>query len=717
MHKEEFSIIGMHCAACVGRVEKVVQKLEGVADVKVNLLTNKGTVTYTEDSTIGATEVIAAIEKIGFGAHIAADEGGVVEQPSHKGQYIRLGVAALMAIPMMVSMMGHYFWQWPMLSHEIELVLATIAQFGSGWIFYTSAFAAIRSGTLTMDVLVALGTSVAYGFSIYQMAVGHHEMYFETSAWLITFILLGKLLEDIAKGRTSEAIQKLMALQPSVAHVERDGQWMDIPTKDIVVGDKIQVRAGEKIPVDGIILEGNSTVDEAMLTGESVPVEKGRSSQVMGATVNVSGTFIMKATAIGEATMLSQIIKVVEQAQASKASIQRIADVVASYFVPVVIGIAILTMGIWYFGLGSTVGDALLYGTAVLVIACPCALGLATPTSIMVGSGLGAEHGVLIKSAEFLEKAGHINAIIMDKTGTLTEGKLSVTKVLYTAGDEMYNLAFTVNLEKGSTHPIAQAIVKYGASKGVPQMIVKEFQDIPGKGLEGRIAGKWIQVGHTRWMQELGVDLAAWTEDIHELEKSGNSVSILLVDHEVCAIWAVADTLRPETPEVVKALQRQGIEVWMVTGDNARTANYIAEQAGIRHVVAEVLPQDKANTIESLQAKGLSVGMVGDGINDAPALALADIGFGIGQGTDVAIEAADIVLVRNDLRTLVQAVNISRKTMTNIKQNLFWALIFNCIGIPLAAAGYLSPIIAGTAMAFSSVTVVSNALRLKRAHV
>ena len=717
MDKEEFSITGMHCAACVGRVEKAVSKLDGVEDVKVNLLTNKGTVTYTEDSTIGATEVIAAIEKIGFGAHVAADEGVMVEPPSHKKQYIRLGVAALMSIPMMVSMVGHYLWHWPMLSHEIELVLATIAQFGTGWIFYTGAFAAVRSGTLTMDVLVALGTSVAYGFSIYQMAVGNHDLYFETSAWLITFILLGKLLEDIAKGRTSEAIQKLVALQPSVAHVERNGEWMDIPTKEIVLGDKIQVRAGEKVPVDGIILEGHSTVDEAMLTGESVPVEKGQSSQVIGATVNMSGTFIMKATAIGEETMLSQIIKVVEQAQASKASIQRIADVVASYFVPVVIGIAILTMIIWYFALGSTVGEALLYGTAVLVIACPCALGLATPTSIMVGSGLGAEHGVLIKSAEFLEKAGHINAIIMDKTGTLTEGKLSVTKVIYTAGDEMYNLAFTVNLEKGSTHPIAQAIAKYGASKGVPQMIVKDFQDIPGKGLEGRIADKLIRVGHTRWMQELGVDITPWQAEIHSLEEQGNSVSVLLVDGTVHGIWAVADTLRPETPEVVKALQEQGIDVWMVTGDNARTANYIAAQAGITHVVAEVLPQDKANTIATLQSQGKSVGMVGDGINDAPALALADIGFGIGHGTDVAIEAADIVLVRNDLRTLVQAVSISRKTMTNIKQNLFWALIFNCIGIPLAAMGYLSPIIAGTAMAFSSVTVVSNALRLKGARL
>lgn len=716
MKQEEFSITGMHCAACVGRVEKVISRLDGVADVKVNLLTQKGSVTYADGSTVTADDVIKAVTGIGFGAAISDADDFAVEKTDHKPYIIRLVIAAVMAVPMMVSMMGHYFFNWPMLPAYIELILATIAQFGPGLVFYKGAFGAIKGGSLTMDVLVALGTSVAYLFSIYNMSIGSHHLYFETSAWLITFILLGKLLEEIAKGRTSEALQKLVALQASVAHVKRGDTFVDIPTKEVVLGDIIQVRAGEKVPVDGIIVEGSSTIDEAMLTGESLPVEKGLDDTVIGATVNVTGTFLMKANKVSTDTMLSQIIKVVEAAQTSKASIQRIADVVAAYFVPTVIAIAILTLLVWYFGFDATFGDALIYGTAVLVIACPCALGLATPTSIMVGSGLGAEHGILIKSAEFLEKAGTLQAIVVDKTGTLTKGQLVVSEVKIVAGSEADNMKYMMALESATSHPIAKAMVAYGTKAGY-EAVVADAKDIPGKGLEGQLDGKTIQIGHSRWVEELGYDLSHVQNDIMDAENRGTSVSLLAVDGVINSLWAVEDELREETPAVVKALKAQGIDVWMLTGDNRRTAKYIADKAGISHVIAEVLPQDKASKVEELKAKGLTVGMVGDGINDAPALATADIGFAIGNGTDIAVEAADIVLVRPDLNTLVQAVNLSRKTMGNIKQNLFWALIFNCIGIPLAAIGILTPMIAGTAMAFSSVTVVSNSLRLKGAKI
>ena len=525
----------------------------------------------------------------------------------------------------------------------------------------------------------------------------------------------------MAKGRTSEALQKLIALQPAVAHVERDGQVVDIPTSQVKPGDRIQVRAGEKIPVDGTLLEGYSTVDESMLTGESLPVEKKVGLDVIGATINLTGSFTMEAKKIGMDTMLSQIIKVVEEAQTSKASIQRIADVVAAYFVPAVIAIAVLTGLVWYFLLDGSLNQSVLSATAVLVIACPCALGLATPTSIMVGSGLGAEHGILIKSAEFLEKTGGLNALVVDKTGTLTQGVLEVRQFTNYAGHEEDNMKYMMALEGKTSHPIAIAMTYYGEDRGYKKMdssiSLGDFKDVPGKGLEGTVDGHLLQLGHSRWMTDLGYPMEAILPDVLGLEEQGASVSLLAVDGIVSALWAVEDQLRPETKKVVADLKKKGVEVWMLTGDNRRTAQYIAKQAGIEHVIAEVLPQDKASKVADLQAQGKRVGMVGDGINDAPALATADIGFAIGSGTDIAVEAADIVLVRNDLNSLVQAINLSRKTLTNIKQNLFWALIFNCIGIPLAAAGLLNPMIAGTAMAFSSVTVVSNALRLKLANI
>lgn len=726
--KKEFDITGMHCAACVKRVENVVSKLDGVEDVKVNLLTRKGTVDLKEGTGLTAEAIIGAIQGIGFGAEEADPTKQEIEKQDLKKPIARFVIAACMAVPMMVSMfLPNFGLEDYMLPIGVEFVLASIAQFGPGLVFYKGAWSAIKSGALTMDVLVVMGTSVAYLFSIYHWLimvhpVGHHpHVYFETSAWLITFILLGKLLEEVAKGRTSEALQKLIALQPAVAHVERDGQVVDIPTSQVKPGDRIQVRAGEKIPVDGTLLEGYSTVDESMLTGESLPVEKKVGLDVIGATINLTGSFTMEAKKIGMDTMLSQIIKVVEEAQTSKASIQRIADVVAAYFVPAVIAIAVLTGLVWYFLLDGSLNQSVLSATAVLVIACPCALGLATPTSIMVGSGLGAEHGILIKSAEFLEKTGGLNALVVDKTGTLTQGVLEVRQYNNYAGHEEDNMKYMMALEGKTSHPIAIAMTYYGEDRGYkkmdPSISLGDFKDVPGKGLEGTVEGHLLQLGHSRWMTDLGYPMEAILPDVLGLEEQGASVSLLAVDGIVSALWAVEDQLRPETKKVVADLKKKGVEVWMLTGDNRRTAQYIAKQAGIEHVIAEVLPQDKASKVADLQAQGKRVGMVGDGINDAPALATADIGFAIGSGTDIAVEAADIVLVRNDLNSLVQAINLSRKTLTNIKQNLFWALIFNCIGIPLAAAGLLNPMIAGTAMAFSSVTVVSNALRLKLANI
>lgn len=726
--KKEFDITGMHCAACVKRVENVVSKLDGVEDVKVNLLTRKGTVDLKEGTGLTAEAIIGAIQGIGFGAEEADPTKQEIEKQDLKKPIARFVIAACMAVPMMVSMfLPNFGLEDYMLPIGVEFVLASVAQFGPGLVFYKGAWSAIKSGALTMDVLVVMGTSVAYLFSIYHWLimvhpVGHHpHVYFETSAWLITFILLGKLLEEVAKGRTSEALQKLIALQPAVAHVERDGQVVDIPTSQVKPGDRIQVRAGEKIPVDGTLLEGYSTVDESMLTGESLPVEKKVGLDVIGATINLTGSFTMEAKKIGMDTMLSQIIKVVEEAQTSKASIQRIADVVAANFVPAVIAIAVLTGLVWYFLLDGSLNQSVLSATAVLVIACPCALGLATPTSIMVGSGLGAEHGILIKSAEFLEKTGGLNAFVVDKTGTLTQGVLEVRQFTNYAGHEEDNMKYMMALEGKTSHPIAIAMTYYGEDRGYkkmdPSISLGDFKDVPGKGLEGTVDGHLLQLGHSRWMTDLGYPMEAILPDVLGLEEQGASVSLLAVDGIVSALWAVEDQLRPETKKVVADLKKKGVEVWMLTGDNRRTAQYIAKQAGIEHVIAEVLPQDKASKVADLQAQGKRVGMVGDGINDAPALATADIGFAIGSGTDIAVEAADIVLVRNDLNSLVQAINLSRKTLTNIKQNLFWALIFNCIGIPLAAAGLLNPMIAGTAMAFSSVTVVSNALRLKLANI
>lgn len=552
---------------------------------------------------------------------------------------------------------------------------------------------------------------------IFRPVLGHVGIYFETSAWLVTFILLGRYLEARAKGRTSEAIEKLIGLQAHTAHVLRDGAFVDVPLDQVEHDDVLEVRSGEKVPVDGTVLSGASTVDESMLTGESMPVEKSVDSPVVGSTLNLTGTFTMKAEKIGGETVLAQIVKVVEQAQTSKAPVQRIADRVSAVFVPAIIAIAALVFVVWYFVMSSDIETALMNATAVLVIACPCALGLATPTSIMVGSGLSAEHGILFKDAASLEETGKVNAIIFDKTGTLTAGTLAVELAKPVNASEVDLLNYVASLESKTSHPIGKALVRYATEfNGVISEVVN-YEEVPGHGLQGNVNGALVQIGHSRWMTELGYDMAALMDEIQASEAQGMAVSVVAADGNIAGILGVADVVRQESIDVIKQLKDLGVEVWMLTGDNKRTAAHIGKLVGINNIMAEVLPQDKANKVAELKAQGKMVAMVGDGINDAPALATADVGIAIGSGTDIAMESADVVLMNASLSTLVSAFKASRKTMKNIKENLFWALIFNTLGIPLAGVGMLTPMIAGTAMAFSSFTVVSNSLRLKRAKI
>lgn len=706
-------ITGMHCAACVARIEKVLGKKAGVEKAEVSLLSNSAAVYYDREK-ISPDDMIQAIEKIGFGAALAEEQPAKKKAETKKrlqNEVYTVVFAACLSIPMMAAMIGHWLWETPMLPHWMEWLFATIVQFGPGRGFYKGAWSAVKSGALTMDVLVVLGTSVAYIYSCYNVLAGNHEMYFETSAFLITFILLGKLLEEIAKGKTGEAITKLLNLQPPIAHVLADGKITDKPVEAVRIGDVLQVYAGEKIPVDGIVLSGESAVDESMLTGESIPVDKAPGDSVVGASVNQMGTFTMRAEKVGKDMLLSQIIAVVERAQSSKASIQRIADKAAAYFVPAVIGIAVLTFFVWYFWLApGQVGEALFHGTAVLVIACPCAMGLATPTSIMVGSGMGAERGILIKSAEYLEKAGHIDTLVFDKTGTITRGELTVTD--QRTADERYSRILS-RLESYTDHPIARALS--GMERG--EYAAKEvtaYQVVPGKGISAVMDGHTYEIGKLEWMKEEGYALGDFAKQVEQWQEEGKTTVMLAEDGHVCGAWAVQDTLREEAPKVIRALQEAGITCYLLTGDNRRTAACIAKQAGIQEVLAEVLPGEKADKIESLKQSGRIVGMVGDGINDAPALTAAHVGIAVGSGTDIAIEAADIVLLQKHIGGVYTAVDLSRKTMKNIKENLFWAMIYNAVGIPLAAAGFLSPLLAGSAMAFSSVSVVGNALRLKR---
>jgi len=731
----EFQLEGMTCAACANRIEKGLAKLPGVTNATVNFALETARVEYSPEE-VSVAEMENKVKQLGYKAIVkqenAAQNAGDHRQKEIQRQRRKLIVSAILSLPLLWSMVGHFrFTSWIFvpelfMNPWFQLILATPVQFIIGRHFYTGAYKALRNGSANMDVLVALGTSAAYFYSLYLTldwyAMGgniHHgpEMYYETSAILITLVIMGKLFEALAKGRTSEAIKTLMGLQAKTALVVRDGHEITIPVEEVLVGDIVLVRPGDKVPVDGVVLEGVSSVDESMLTGESIPVEKNAGDPVIGATINKNGMLRIQATKVGKETALAQIVKVVEEAQGSKAPIQRVADRISGIFVPIVVAIAAVTFVIWYFAVTpGDVAGALEKAIAVLVIACPCALGLATPTSIMAGSGRAAEYGILFKGGEHLEQTHKVNAIILDKTGTVTKGKPELTDIL-AAGDETEFLRLVGAAEKSSEHPLAEAIVIGIRERGIDIPEPQAFEAIPGYGILTVVEGKEILIGTRRLMETYEVDASEAYDDMIRLEQAGKTAMIAAIDRRYAGIVAVADTIKETSKAAVSRLKEMGIQVIMITGDNERTAKAIAAQVGIDHVLAEVLPEGKAEEVKKLQAKGLTVAMVGDGINDAPALATADIGMAIGTGTDVAMEAADVTLMRGDLSSIPDAIYMSRKTMANIKQNLFWALGYNTLGIPIAAIGFLAPWVAGAAMALSSVSVVLNALRLQRVKV
>ncbi len=724
----ELHIAGMTCAACANRIEKGLNKLAGVSHATVNFALETAHVEYS-GSQLTIQDIESKVEQLGYSAAPKAENESAesLRQREIKNQKNKFIVSALLSFPLLWAMVGHFEWTsfiWApelLMNPWFQFILATPVQFWIGKSFYVGAYKALRNGSANMDVLVALGTSAAYFYSIYLtvkwMNAGRMhspEMYYETSAILITLILLGKLFEALAKGRTSEAIKTLMGLQAKTALVIREGKESVIPVEEVFADDIVIIKPGEKIPVDGIVIEGLSSVDESMLTGESIPVEKQQGDSVIGATINKNGALKVKATKVGSETALAQIIKVVEQAQGSKAPIQRVADRISGIFVPIVVGTAIITFFVWFLAVSpGEFAGALEKAIAVLVIACPCALGLATPTSIMAGSGRAAEAGVLFKGGEHLESTHRIEAIILDKTGTVTKGNPELTDVL-TDLDETMFLTLVGSAEKNSEHPLAEAIVKGIEEKGIAIPTAEHFEAIPGYGIKATVQGKVLFIGTRKLLTQQHVSFESATETMEQLEAAGKTAMLVAINGEYAGMVAVADTLKETSKAAITRLKDMGLQVIMMTGDNRRTAEAIAKQVGINQVLAEVLPEGKADAVKTLQAKGLKVAMVGDGINDAPALATADIGMAIGTGTDVAMEAADVTLMRGDLNSIPDAIYMSKKTMANIKQNLFWALAYNSLGIPIAAIGWLAPWLAGAAMALSSVSVVINALRLQR---
>lgn len=731
--KVELELTGMTCAACANRIEKTLNKMPGVSQATVNFTMETAHVEYNP-ADVSVADMQQRVEKIGYKASLKQEQADPTEHRKAEitRQKRKLIVSAILSLPLLWSMVGHFSfttWIWIpdiFMNPWFQLILATPVQFYIGRQFYVGAFKALRNGSSNMDVLISLGTSAAYFYSLYltiQWAIQggniHHgpSVYYETSAVLITLVVMGKLFESLAKGRSSEAIKSLMGLQAKTALVVRDGQELSIPVEEVMTGDVVLVRPGDKVPVDGVVLEGISSVDESMLTGESIPVEKKQGDTVIGATINKNGMLRIRATKVGKETALAQIIKVVEEAQGSKAPIQRVADVISGIFVPIVIGIAIVTFLVWYFLVSP--GDfagSLEKAIAVLVIACPCALGLATPTSIMAGSGRAAEFGILFKGGEHLEQTHKIDSIILDKTGTVTKGKPELTDVL-TDGEEAEFLRLVGAAEKNSEHPLAEAIVEGVKAKSIDLPDTDSFEAIPGYGIKAVVEGRDVLIGTRRLMDKFEVDAKKAYDEMSALEESGKTAMLVAIDHEYAGMVAVADTIKESSAAAVSRLKEMGLQVIMITGDNERTAKAIAAQVGIDHVRAEVLPEGKAEEVKKLQAEGKKVAMVGDGINDAPALATADTGMAIGTGTDVAMEAADVTLMRGDLSSIPDAIYMSRKTMRNIKQNLFWALGYNTLGIPIAAIGLLAPWVAGAAMALSSVSVVLNALRLQRVKI
>lgn len=731
-------IEGMTCAACVKAVERAVRKLDGVNEANVNFATEKLNISF-DPSKLRVGDIKKAVEKAGYKAveeEVSVDTDKIKKEEEMKSLWKRFIISAIFTVPLLIVAMG------PMMGMTLpgiidpntnsvnfgllQLVLV-IPPMVAGQKFFKVGFKTLFKGSPNMDSLIAIGTSASFLYSLYSvykiLQGDHHyahQMYFESAGVILTLITLGKYLESVTKGKTSEAIKKLMGLAPKTATIIRNGKEEIISIDEVEVGDILVVKPGEKLPVDGEVIEGSTSIDESMLTGESIPVEKGIGDKVIGASINKAGFIKYKATKVGKDTALAQIVKLVEEAQGSKAPIAKMADIISGYFVPIVIGLAILSGLTWYFA-GQSGTFALTIFVSVLVIACPCSLGLATPTAIMVGTGKGAEYGVLIKSGEALETSHKIKTIVFDKTGTITEGKPKVTDIVTVSHmnkDDLLQLA--ASAEKGSEHPLGEAIVKAAEEKGLEFKNIDGFKAIPGHGIEVVIDGKGILLGNRKLMTERNILLGDLEETSHQLASEGKTPMYTAIDNKIVGIVAVADTVKASSKKAIEKLHKMGIEVAMITGDNKKTAEAIAKQVGIDVVLSEVLPQDKANEVKKLQQMGKKVAMVGDGINDAPALAQADVGIAIGSGTDVAMESADIVLMRSDLMDVPTAIQLSKKTIKNIKENLFWAFGYNTLGIPIAMGIWyafggklLDPMIAGAAMSFSSVSVLLNALRLK----